>query len=106
MDDAEFPNPNPQNNDTEIDYLSKIARFAGPGAPYVLEDGQNYTGINLAGFIPQEDSMSIATATCTGSTGTLAGKTLVKGAFYPGHFTQLQLSGGWAYGIKCAENGS
>ena len=106
MADREFPAPNPQDTDKDFDMLSKIARFAGPGAPYVLEDGQNYTGINLAGFIPQADSMSITSATCTNSTGTLAGKTLVKGAFYPGHYTQLQLSGGWAYGIKCAENGS
>lgn len=106
MADSEFPNPNPQKSDTEVDYLSKISRFAGPGAPYVLEDGQNYAGVHLAGFIPQADNMSVTSFTCTGSTGDLAGKTLIKGALYPGHFTQLQLSGGWAYGIKCAENGS
>lgn len=72
----------------------------------ILEDGANNQNINLVGFIPQADGMSVTSATCTNMTGSLNSKALVKGAFYPGHFTQLQLSGGWAYGIKCAESGS
>lgn len=95
----DMPEVSIQDDDTQIDLLSKIAMASTSQRSKMILDGVNNTGVKLSGVVFLDDGMSITTATCPNLEGSIDGQSVKAGTFLPIVFTQIQVSGGNAIGF-------